>query len=248
MIPSDCHHTNCTPYERQGFEPGKTINMKCDSYVFTFTIWHAPSGEFLIVKAPGIGVDEQDKGPGKALTYATKNAWLKALMLKTGDDPDLTASEQHQKPQSGQSQQKPYQQPQQQPRPQQAANAVTQPSGGKLTTAPSTWPPDWQSLLNKAVAAAKDVQAINDTQDFNIITLITKAKEYIMGRNPPDIILNEILRRIAGFTMNSAMSTVHAKDTVDALLGNWPLFEGYLGGPNEKTNEAKKTLEDWVPF
>lgn len=34
----------------------------------------------------GIGIDDQDKGPGKAMSYAFKYACLKALALRTGDD------------------------------------------------------------------------------------------------------------------------------------------------------------------
>ena len=36
----------------------------------------------------GYGVDGQDKGPGKAMSYAVKYALLKALGLETGDDPE----------------------------------------------------------------------------------------------------------------------------------------------------------------
>lgn len=37
----------------------------------------------------GYGVDSQDKGPGKAISYAVKYALLKALGLETGEDADL---------------------------------------------------------------------------------------------------------------------------------------------------------------
>ena len=36
----------------------------------------------------GYGIDGQDKGPGKAYSYAYKYAILKTLMLETGDDPE----------------------------------------------------------------------------------------------------------------------------------------------------------------
>lgn len=36
----------------------------------------------------GFGVDPQDKGPGKGVSYAFKYALLKAFMLETGDDAD----------------------------------------------------------------------------------------------------------------------------------------------------------------
>lgn len=40
------------------------------------------------VESFGYGIDPSDKGPGKAVSYATKYAILKAFALETGDDPD----------------------------------------------------------------------------------------------------------------------------------------------------------------
>jgi hypothetical protein len=45
--------------------------------------------DFFDVPTFGYGVDPQDKGPGKAMSYAVKYALLKALGLETGDDPDM---------------------------------------------------------------------------------------------------------------------------------------------------------------
>ena len=36
----------------------------------------------------GYGIDAQDKGPGKAISYAYKYACMKLFCLETGDDPD----------------------------------------------------------------------------------------------------------------------------------------------------------------
>ena len=44
--------------------------------------------DYIEVKAFGYGADQQDKGPGKAISYASKYADMKTLMLATGDDPD----------------------------------------------------------------------------------------------------------------------------------------------------------------
>lgn len=44
--------------------------------------------DFFDVPTFGYGIDQQDKGPGKAMSYAVKYALLKALGLETGDDPD----------------------------------------------------------------------------------------------------------------------------------------------------------------
>lgn len=38
------------------------------------------------------GIDPQDKGSGKAMTYADKYALMKAYKISTGDDPDQSAS------------------------------------------------------------------------------------------------------------------------------------------------------------
>lgn len=45
-------------------------------------------GSFIDVASGGYGIDDQDKGVGKAISYAVKYALLKALGLETGDDPD----------------------------------------------------------------------------------------------------------------------------------------------------------------
>lgn len=62
--------------------------------------------EFVRVKSVGYGVDNQDKGPGKAMSYAFKYALLKAFALETGDDaerdsiPHQTAQQQQQQQQA----------------------------------------------------------------------------------------------------------------------------------------------------
>ena len=42
----------------------------------------------LQVTYTGYGIDTQDKGPGKAVSYAVKYALLKVFCLETGDDPE----------------------------------------------------------------------------------------------------------------------------------------------------------------
>lgn len=51
--------------------------------------------EFIDVPSLGYGIDGQDKGPGKAISYAVKYALLKTLGLETGDDPDLDQDVEH---------------------------------------------------------------------------------------------------------------------------------------------------------
>ena len=54
--------------------------------------------DFIHVESLGYGIDAQDKGPGKAISYAVKYALLKCLGLETGDDPDLEQEVRHEKP------------------------------------------------------------------------------------------------------------------------------------------------------
>ena len=60
------------------------------SLVVRFVNVDQPS-DFVDVPCLGFGIDTQDKGPGKAVSYAVKYALLKALGLETGDDPDTEA-------------------------------------------------------------------------------------------------------------------------------------------------------------
>lgn len=48
--------------------------------------------ETIIITTYGDGVDSNDKGPGKAMTYADKYALLKAYKIVTGEDPDQNPS------------------------------------------------------------------------------------------------------------------------------------------------------------
>ena len=55
------------------------------------------------VPSLGYGIDDQDKGPGKAISYAVKYALLKALGLETGDDPDEEQDVKHKTSANGKS-------------------------------------------------------------------------------------------------------------------------------------------------
>ena len=52
--------------------------------------------DFMDVETCGYGVDQSDKGVGKAISYGVKYALLKALGLETGDDPDTDDAGDHQ--------------------------------------------------------------------------------------------------------------------------------------------------------
>ena len=61
--------------------------------ITTYKLMHE-SGEFIDISGYGQGVDSQDKGAGKATTYALKYALLYAFLVPTGtiDDADATHS------------------------------------------------------------------------------------------------------------------------------------------------------------
>jgi len=48
--------------------------------------------EFIDTTVFSVGMDSQDKGDGKAMTYADKYALMKAYKISTGDDPDQDGS------------------------------------------------------------------------------------------------------------------------------------------------------------
>lgn len=48
--------------------------------------------EYIDIASCGDGADSQDKGSGKAMTYAFKCMWLRAFALPTGEDPDKISS------------------------------------------------------------------------------------------------------------------------------------------------------------
>lgn len=49
--------------------------------------------EFIEIVSSGDGADTQDKGSGKAMTYAFKYMWLRTFALPTGEDPDKISSD-----------------------------------------------------------------------------------------------------------------------------------------------------------
>jgi hypothetical protein len=66
---------------------GQTGNRTDCTVVVRFANIDNPA-DCIDVPSFGYGIDDQDKGPGKAMSYAVKYALLKALGLESGDDPD----------------------------------------------------------------------------------------------------------------------------------------------------------------
>ena len=48
--------------------------------------------DFIEIASCGDGADTQDKGSGKAMTYAFKYMWLRTFAIPTGEDPDKISS------------------------------------------------------------------------------------------------------------------------------------------------------------
>lgn len=70
----------------------KTTFMTRIETVYRFVNVEKPE-EYIETTTFAEGIDTQDKGSGKAMTYADKYALMKAYKISTGDDPDQSASE-----------------------------------------------------------------------------------------------------------------------------------------------------------
>jgi hypothetical protein len=97
--------TKVERWEEETFYNGKSNGMKQKQSVFTeaktkYLLLHE-SGESMEISGYGHGVDSQDKGAGKATTYALKYALLYTFLVPTGkiDDSDNDHSEYKEIPQ-----------------------------------------------------------------------------------------------------------------------------------------------------
>ena len=77
--------------EYQGKVTKKTTFMTRLETTYRFVNIDNPT-EYIETTVFSEGIDAQDKGSGKAMTYADKYALMKAYKISTGDDPDQTAS------------------------------------------------------------------------------------------------------------------------------------------------------------
>jgi hypothetical protein len=77
--------------EYQGKVQKKTTFMTRIKTVYRFVNVEKPD-EYIETTTFAEGIDPQDKGSGKAMTYADKYALMKAYKISTGDDPDQDAS------------------------------------------------------------------------------------------------------------------------------------------------------------
>lgn len=77
------------PVEQEHLKEGNlsTVNVK-----YNLVNMDNPE-ESITIASSGTGVDTQDKGVGKAMTYAFKYALLRTFAIPTGEDPDKISSE-----------------------------------------------------------------------------------------------------------------------------------------------------------
>lgn len=75
------------PVEQEHLREGQltTVNVK-------YQIVDVDTGESIYAVSSGTGVDTQDKGVGKAMTYAYKYLLLRTFAIPTGEDPDKVSS------------------------------------------------------------------------------------------------------------------------------------------------------------
>jgi len=107
IVPTDVQaKTEVSRWEETGTYNNGQKYTKQKQSVFTevttkYLLLHE-SGESIELAGYGHGVDSQDKGAGKATTYALKYALLYAFLVPTGqiDDADSTHSDDHDTPKS----------------------------------------------------------------------------------------------------------------------------------------------------
>ena len=68
--------------------PGRGETTRMARVVMAYTFSDVDSGEEIVAKVAGQGLDSGDKAPYKAMTGALKYALLQSFLLATGDDPE----------------------------------------------------------------------------------------------------------------------------------------------------------------
>jgi len=86
IFPSKTETVEVTETYVDGYGKNKLKSMTQSN--MTYTLVDAETGESIDIEVTGNGADTQDKGSGKAATYAFKTALSKTFMMFTGDDTD----------------------------------------------------------------------------------------------------------------------------------------------------------------
>jgi len=225
LVVHDCLHVASTPYDR--INDRGAVHMNRDVYVFTFRLYHVESGEYLQIATPGDAVDEMDKGPGKALTYATKTAWEKVLMLARGDqaDPDSRPSS------SGARTSQP---PRQEPRQEQQAPKPKVPSHD-----PATWPVPWPDKYAQDLEAYKDKEAVGRDEKFDWLNALKYQQKYTAEMKCPPEVSYWYIRGLMINLLATALETRHAYKTCLSIKANMGTLADAVGEDVARKIEAK---------
>lgn len=224
LVPHKCTQTNCTPYDVQRWDKGanamKLVRQNCDSYIFDFRLYHS-SGEYLDVSVPSVGIDPDDKGPGKAMTYAAKGAWMQVLTLKRGKGFEVDAPQNDSPRNDSQpARQQPYQAP-------------------KYTNDPKTWPEEWQKLFADALVAAKDKAAHEAKDSFNWMAMIGVVDTALNKKGCPAPIAHHIIKGVTTHLLATLLDSGHAVETAKIAEENMDAVRRYVGDELANHIEAK---------
>jgi ERF superfamily len=156
------------PIEQEHHKEGNltTVNVK-------YKIVDIESGEYEIAMSSGTGADTQDKGVGKAMTYAYKYLLLRTFAIPTGEDPDKTSSAELDAKQNNQ----------QQSKPQNVASEKTLYLVNKLikevAQAMNITEAAAVGTLKQRMKSAKDINQYTQTEASKAIEILNKAKEVV---------------------------------------------------------------------
>lgn len=79
----------------KGYDGAERINRITEIDVTYRIVNVEDPADYVEVVSSGSGVDTQDKGVGKAMTYARKYMYLNTFMIPTGEDPDDISSDKY---------------------------------------------------------------------------------------------------------------------------------------------------------
>lgn len=92
IIPIEQEHTREDEILKDQYGNDKANRISTVNVRYKITNIEDPE-DYIIAVSSGTGVDTQDKGVGKAMTYAYKYMLLRTFAIPTGDDPDKISSD-----------------------------------------------------------------------------------------------------------------------------------------------------------
>ena len=241
LVPHKCNQTNCTPYDVKRWDSKangfKEVRQNCDSYVFDFRLYHV-SGEYLDISVPSVGIHPDDKGPGKATTYASKNAWMQVLMLKRGKNFEVDSAPEEDR--SAQ-QQKAYEENRQR-------KIETKPETKlpQWTADPKTWPENWQKIYSDLLADAKNEQKLEDMESVNWVKFMGNVDAGLNKGSCPTVIAATITRGACVHLLATLIKTRHAPATAELVEQNADLLKKYVG--EQVFEQIMAKVKDITPF